>query len=440
MSRNCTRKAMLSAGLVLFLLLLLLVPWMLSSANSEAPRLVTPAAFRVSADTESGAVAIARDDQWIAEGTDPGEGTRWADMSYWALRDIKALSAPGRLPPAGAAEQWNYFWPRDGAFIALALDRTGHPDEASRVLDGMAGLPFDDELGFDARYTLAGNTAIDRPRGPQSDGCGWVLWAIGSMRANGTTPLPASTGELRDRCVSHLRELTSDGQSLPPPSPDYWEVEIDQVSLGTVAPMAAGLDAAVADYIAAGDTAEALATGAAADDLRALIAERFGPGYQRFGDRGGLDAAITFLMPPFAASGPEVIAQWEAYQTDALRPAGGLAPGVDWKQDGISWTPETALVAYTAAASGHDDVAERWLDWLDEHRTSWGSLPEKVTGSSLPAGPAPLLWTGAVVLLTLDELNPSPGAASTPGRSEALLPCARGARVCAKQQESRTAG
>ena len=72
---------------------------------------------------------------------------------------------------------------------------------------------------------------------------------------------------------------------------------------------------------------------------------------------------------------------------------------------GSSWTPETALVAYSAAASGEVSTATAWLRWLDRHRTAYGSLPEKVTRSGSPAGPAPLLWTSALVLLTLDELD-----------------------------------
>lgn len=376
--------------------------------NPPEPRLVTSADFRSDPDTAAGRELTREAQAWIARGTDPGEGTQWADMSYWALRDIHALWADHTLPPAGAAPQWEYFWPRDGAFLAVALDRTGHGDEVRQILDGMADLPFDRRRGFDARYTLEGKTVTDRPRGPQSDGCGWVLWSIGAVRANGQTTLPDSTGELRDRCVAHLDRLTSGGTRLPPPSPDYWEVPVTAVSLGTVAPMTAGLLAATADYDAIGEPAKAAATRVTGQSLDAAMRLRFSPGYERFGDLGGLDGAITFLMPPFGAETPEVAAKWEQYQVDALRPAGGLAPGAGWKEDGTSWTPQTALSAYTAAASGRGEEAIRWLKWLDEHRTSWGSLPEKVTGSALPAGPAPLAWTDALVLLTLAELNPIP--------------------------------
>jgi GH15 family glucan-1,4-alpha-glucosidase len=327
-------------------------------------------------------------------------------MSHRALMDLRRLMTPDGAPPAGAGAGWGFFWPRDGAFVAVALDRTGHPVEVQRIIDFTARLPFDTRRGFDARYLLGGGRVTQLARGPQSDGCGWVLWALGMIRAAGRTPLPDAASGLRDRCVDNLMTLTRGGGRLPPPSPDYWEVPVGNTSLGTVAPMLAGLRAAAADYAAEGRKAAARVSARAADRLAAVVTLAFGPTYQRFGQRGGMDAAIAILMPPFAASGsPAVVDRWQAYQRDARRTSGGLAPGAQWKQDGTSWTPETALVAYTAAASGRGDVAQRWLDWLDRNRAAWGSLPEKVTRSGRTGGPAPLLWTVSLVLLTLSELR-----------------------------------
>jgi GH15 family glucan-1,4-alpha-glucosidase len=59
--------------------------------------------------------------------------------------------------------------------------------------------------------------------------------------------------------------------------------------------------------------------------------------------------------------------------------------------------------------SGRPQVATRWLDWLDAHRTRWGSLPEKVLADGAPAGPAPLAWTAALVVLTAAELDSANG-------------------------------
>ncbi|MCR6490875.1 hypothetical protein [Cellulomonas sp. P24] len=96
---------------------------------------------------------------------------------------------------------------------------------------------------------------------------------------------------------------------------------------------------------------------------------------------------------------------WRRYQVDAMRPAGGLAPGAGWKQDGLSWTPETALVALAAASDNDPLVAGHWLDWLSAHRTSWGSLPEKVNSDGTPGAPAPLAWTAASVILAVAALD-----------------------------------
>jgi GH15 family glucan-1,4-alpha-glucosidase len=181
-----------------------------------------------------------------------------------------------------------------------------------------------------------------------------------------------------------------------------------------VAPLLAGLQASQKMYAALGEPDLAHRSGSAASRLSAMVGERFADRYERFGSGwlrggGGLDAAVTFLMPPFVEYPPARLVAledaWTRYQSDALRPAGGLAPGSQWRQDGISWTPETALVAYAAAATNRPGTAGKWMDWLNLHRTSWGSLPEKVLANGAPAGPAPLAWTASLVILTAAELE-----------------------------------
>ena len=373
-----------------------------SSKPDAPPTLVTSATWR--------ATNPVADAAWLSLGSVPGKDTRWESMVRAALLDLHQLCQRGGACAAGAASAWNYDWPRDTAFVVVALERAGHHIEALSALEFLQKRQLADG-GFEARYLLDGSGTPDT-RARQSDGAGWVLWALSEVtRASGDMRSPASLRSLLDNATRFALAATDDGRRLPPVSPDYWEVGVSRTSLGTVAPLLAGLQASEKMYAALGEPALASHSGVAAARLRTNVVQRFADGYERFGSQlfrggGGLDAAVTFLMPPFAQSpSPEVVDAWKRYQSEASRPAGGLAPGAQWKQDGISWTPETALVAYTAAMSGRRELAQHWMDWLNVHRTGWGSLPEKVLANGAPAGPAPLAWTAALVILTAAELD-----------------------------------
>lgn len=343
---------------------------------------------------------------WLARGVVPGAGTAVEAMVREALLDLHRLTSASGALAAGPARFWRYAWPRDTAFAAVALGASGHHRDALAALRFLARVQRADG-GLEARYLLDGSGVPDA-RPLQSDGPGWVLWALGRIGAQvspGVVGEDRILRELARRCLTHLLALTADGTRLPPVTPDYWEVRQSRVSLGLVAPMLAGLHAAAGLGAALGNDALAARATRAAAAFGDLVHARFGPSYQRHGDRGGRDAATAMLMPPFVDEHPGVVAAWEDYQRGARRPAGGLSPGTSWWQHGESWTPETALVAWTAAASGRHEVSRQWLDWLDSIRTSWGALPEKVLPDGRPAGPAPLAWTAALVVLTAAELE-----------------------------------
>jgi len=397
----------------------LAMPFALISATATAtpdaqPGLVTGPAWRATQDVP-GLVprGPSADAAWLSSGSVPGKGTRWEEMSRTALLDLHQLSRRNGAVAAGAGGRWNYAWPRDMAFVAVALARTGHQPEALQALTFLQRVQLADG-GFEARYLLDGSGPPD-DRARQSDGAGWALWAAGEVsRTSGDGGVPATLRSLLDNATRFALATTHNGRQLPPASPDYWEVGVRRTSLGTVAPLLAGLQASQKMYGALGERALAERSGDAASRLRTVMGERFAGGWERFGSGGlgaggGLDAAVTFVMPPFAQSpSTQIVDAWMRYQSDALRPAGGLAPGAEWKNDEISWTPETALVAYTAAMSGRPEISAHWMDWLNDHRTPWGSLPEKVLASGAPAGPAPLAWTAALVVLTTAELEVPP--------------------------------
>lgn len=326
---------------------------------------------------------------------------RYADLAAQAMRDLDSLVLVDGSALAGDLDGWDYVWPRDASFVAVALTRIGRPDDAARVLRRLAAFHASSPDGvFEARYDPATGEAPDgRPR--QLDGCGWVLWAVGEWY--GVTGDDAALDSLLPMvqgCLDAVGASVDATTGLPGPWSDYWEVRESEPTLGTVAALRLGVRT-VASALP-GDVADrAQRLGRRLD--RGLRA--FAPEYARYPGGTERDTAVTFLMPPFAPPEAAVRAAWTEAAEGMLRPAGGLAPGEGWRRDGVSWTPTTTLFALTAAASGERETAETWLDWLDAHRTAQGSLSEKVLADGTPADPAPLAWTCALVLLTLVELG-----------------------------------
>ena len=382
---------------------------------------------------------------------------RWADLADGALTDLLALTGPAFMPdpvsPAGSAEPsagptppptpgptagaasaasesagregrdsreplppgaevfpqgavvaapvsiWRYVWPRDAAFAAAALSAVNLTDEALGVLGNLASWQRADG-GFEARYTSSGRVPDHRPA--QADGAGWFLWAAGRLLADG---VPAA--DLRDRlgaplarAASRLLEITDTPSHLPAASPDYWEVAETVLTLGTAAPVLLGLEAATAltrAGIDLGGPAQALAERVTA--VRSAMERNFAPAWGRHLRDDDVDAAIALVLPPFTQplTGARAVRQTAAARM--RRPTGGLAPGSGWRDDGVSWTPETALMAWSALSLGMEEEGTRLLAWLEAHRTAAGALPEKVLADGAPAGPAPLAWTCALVLL-----------------------------------------
>lgn len=366
---------------------------------------------RVLASTgAAGQVLAAEQRTWLAAGTVPPVTAGQQDMVRTALLDLNTLLLPDGAAVAGWPKSWRYVWPRDASMIAVALSRTGHRADALSVLQFLQGqLP--PHGVFQARYQPDGSGPPDG-RGEQTDGTGWVLWAAVQLKND----LPAGAEQaaflarlrpLIDGSTRAALRITDRPGGLPKPSADYWEIKDDRLSLGTVAPLAFGLEAAAELQAALGDRDLAETARARAVLLRTSIARQFGAhGYPRYLGDDEPDAATAFLLPPFTdRADPAIVAAWRDAAGRMTRPAGGVAPGVGWKNDGISWTPQTALFALTAATIGDRQAATDRLTWLSQHRTQYGALPEKVLSNGDPAGPAPLAWTDAFVLLAADALT-----------------------------------
>lgn len=340
---------------------------------------------------------------------------KYDDLVRHALADLDGLTLPNGALLAGWDGPWRYVWPRDASFVAVARCAIGQYDEALDVLSFLDRVRPSTGR-WEARYTETGGR-VDDGRAPQLDSSGWVLWATWFCRAG-----DKYWEMVRESADQIVGELGPDG--LPAPSSDYWERSEKEVTLGTVAPLLTGLRSAVRIATEQGHPAEAARWRSAVDKLSAATDRVFGPDYPRtpaaatsfvepgvepIGIGGGADAIVTVLGPPFAPAREVVSTAIDHAHAVLTQPNGGVTPGESWRADGVSWTPQTALFALSAAARGDRSTAEDLLRWLDQHRTSSGALPEKVNRDLEPAGEAPLAWTAALVVLADTALqNPLP--------------------------------
>jgi len=380
-----------------------------------APGQEPPAASACVAATERA------DRNWLDTGRVPGATATQRSMATRALLDLNLAVRPdgavqaGWLPGSG----YEYAWPRDSSWVAVALTDTGHPAMADAILEFLQRMQGRNGM-WAARYAPDGSGPVRDGRPAELDADGWVPWAVWSWAVTQPlTPASPSRRELTRLWPMVVRAADADTSSLtrdglPGPAMDYWEDSV-QVTLGTAAPLLAGLRAA-ADLAA--DLASDLPTdvgrataasegrrwAAAAARLATAITATFGRnGYQRTPSAGsGADAAVTFLGPPFAVPDAAVRQAARSAQRELTVPNGGLRPGTSWPgTPDVAWTPETAFFALFDASTGQHAQAAALLAWLAAHRTKLGSLPEQVNSVGQPASVAPLAWTDAVTLLAL---------------------------------------
>ena len=365
---------------------------------------------RVLAARPHSALLVEEEQAWLASSA-PWVRTALADgddLLLSALLDLRALSVGLRASVAGWTDRWRYAWPRDVSFVTSALARAGHADHAAAQLAFLRDVQRVDGW-FEARYDIGTGRPPD-DRIVQLDGSGWSLWGARQLAVATPERAVELLAPLRPMLVRSARRLLASldaTTSLPPPSSDYWELAEDRLTLGTAAAVLSGLRSAGDVLPTVGEVALADRTRLAADRLAAQVRAHFGPlGYPRLLGGAAADAAVTFLVAPIGPTEAdvEVLSAVDRAQVAMARPAGGVAPGVSWKNDGISWTPETALFAAAWAATGHRSKSEVLLRWLGEHRTDAGSFPEKVLHDGRPAAVAPLAWTASLVVIARHEL------------------------------------
>jgi hypothetical protein len=360
-------------------------------------------------DTEA---QIADSRAWLASGTVPGRTPEEKATAARALLSMRLLTRPNGAVAAAWYGAWAYSWPRDSSFVAAALARTGHLTEAYEILGYNARTQRADGT-WDARTKLDGSGPPDG-RQWQLDGNGWVPWAVwqwyeAAPRQDRGRLLAALYPTVKKAASYAVASL--DDHGLPPASPDYWEVGTTTPNIGTAAPLLAGLHASADLARHSGHPDDARAWDQAARRLAAGIKKYFAPlGYPRTIDGlHGRDSAVTFMAPPFNHAPAHLAPAIDSTYQALLQPNGGVIPGNDpdfrWT---TAWGPETGFFALAWSSTGQRQKAQHVIDWLLDHRNTLGELPEKIDSTGSPASVVPLVWTGAIAVLALAQMDGHP--------------------------------
>jgi hypothetical protein len=335
----------------------------LPTMREDAPREV----FRECDRVTLAAVAAGR--HWSRTSRDLGKGApRWARALYRrSLLTVRALTSQKTgAVAAGARDGWAYVWPRDAATAALALQATGHGEEARAVVNFLTGIDLRAAARFDE------NGAPIPGRAAQGDALGWVAAAKRSVGG----PELVEPFAWRDR---------ADYQESSPG--DFLGNALAAASIRTAEPISKPTT----------DPTQVLREFGTAKGLVRVA-----------GDPGsGLDSAAGWAIRPF-----ELSALCPAAERTLLRLAEngtpyGITPGEGWEGGEDPWTAPTAWSAWALAAAGKTGAALELMQDLRRASTHARDLPERVGAhTGIPTSTTPLLWSSAFAVLALRELWP----------------------------------
>jgi hypothetical protein len=282
---------------------------------------------------------------------------RWARRLYsHSLLVLRRLSDPETgAVVAGARPGWDHVWPRDAAAAALALQASGHSEDARRI--GQFLLDLDAERA--ARFSPDGDPIPGRPAA--GDAQGWI-----AIAARGT------------------------GLPAPPVDSETWKGRQDW---------------------AENDSGDFLGNAIAGGALGTEITARFeGPHGLTRGSHGeGLDSAAAWAVYPFWRPWPEAQARRTLLNLAAGASRFGIPPMEGWT-GGEAWSAPTAWTALALERLGERKQADRLLAALKRSATPQGMLPERVDDSTgTPLSTTPLAWSHAWAVLALLERYPPQG-------------------------------
>ncbi|MGQ9557620.1 MAG: glycoside hydrolase family 15 protein [Desulfurispora sp.] len=324
-----------------------------------------------------------------------------------------SIAAPEFDPAFQASGGYGYCWPRDGLYVALALDLAGKHQEAADFYRFCRRV-LNPDGSFHQRYFVDGSWGSSW--GQQRDQVGAVLWGCAAhYRLTGDRTFLEEIWPLVQSGAEHIRQSLGE-DFLPAPSMDLWEDQFGQ-STYTAAACSGGLAAAsfLADTM--GEEQQAADWRSAARNIRQAVLDRlWSPSRQSFvrGRRHNphscylderLDSAVLGLCFPFALLPPDhpLMQKTVAALESCLwnHSAGGLHRYEgDGYAGGNPWVLLTLWLAIYHTLAGHPARARELLGWAENNASPTGLLPEQIhKDKGGPAWVLPLNWSHAMYVL-----------------------------------------
>jgi glucoamylase len=346
------------------------------------------------------------------------------------------IAAPELDPDFRRSGGYGFVWPRDLAFIVLALLAAGRREPAAAALRWLARTQAPEGLWLHRHWTdgsLAPSWGLH-----QADETGSVLFAYeAAWRTLGDGGLDAELWPSARAAAEFLEGFVDEQTGLLLPSVDLWETREAQHAYScatAVAGLRAASAAAERHDPALADRFRRAAAGIAAAIERQLWSEEHGH-YLRSrllgrADDGGLplphqferrlsypnrivrsvdpvdahvDAALLGLGWPFAAVDPasaRMRATADAVEQALTAPCGGLRRFEgDAYAGGNPWPLCTLWLGLQRRRTGDEAGFRRALDYVVSRSTSLGLLPEQVHPDGSPAWVLPLAWSHAMLIL-----------------------------------------
>ncbi|MCD1295324.1 glycoside hydrolase family 15 protein [Methanocella sp. CWC-04] len=311
------------------------------------------------------------------------------------------------------ADYYSYCWPRDAAWVAIALDKAGYSNLSRRTYHYLKDV-IDPRGYFRHKYTPEGDLGSTWHPLPmlQIDETGLPLYAVYKHWTEDRNIMTVSAlyEPLVKPAANALMNFIDSSNDLPRPSFDLWE-ERKGIYTYSCACVYAGLKGASEMAFALGDDNRGIVWRKMSMNVRdAIIRELYDPSLGRF--KRGIDDDVVdsslfavWYLDVVPAKDPMAVNTMKAMEERLLRPNGGIARYTDDGYQGYmnSWIICTLWLAQWYIRIGDLERARELLEWSVRYSVPGGLMPEQVGENGEPISVVPLTWSHSTFILAIIE-------------------------------------